>query len=515
MPRGNLRRTFDRGFVRPHSRANRLKMEANPYRPFKLGSRFRIRRELLRINPWWWVTHRRGIFRPKVGQDPLEARAVPKELVKGTLPERIVYRYCVEKLGMIQGVDMDFQCLAGHHRVLTADLKWVPIKDLCPGDVLLNFSENPIPPKNGVDTARTNRRYFERGVVLSNNPGLEECAKVYLSDGTEIIATLEHPWLIFGRRWMGSRTQNINPSSGVMWAQTQELEIGMKVPRYLPVWDENETKLAGYVQGFFDADGNICHKIKKGRENGIAVTIGQQSGPEFDQITSALTQLGYDFGDGVSFDPRGKAPMHRIAIRGGRAEVMKFLGELRPNKLFHQFEIDKLGRIDRIEELIITRIERIGLHPIYRLGVSNKTYFAEGLGMHNTSLEGGRLEFGGIVIDFTFRFLHIAIQVQGPTHNALARFRKDEEQRLILEQMGYSVIYLDMALIYDQPLFEDTMRAIFLRQGYARGGVHGNHEIDEGVNGQEDELERLSDHVLFLETLFSKVLTGMANEWQV
>jgi hypothetical protein len=241
MPRGNLRRSFDRGFVRPHSRANRLKMEANPYRPFKLGSRFRIRRELLRTNPWWWVTHRRGIFRPKVGQDPLEARAVPKELVKGTLPERIVYRYCVEKLGFIQGVDMDFQ----------------------------------------------------------------------------------------------------------------------------------------------------------------------------------------------------------------------------------------------------------------------------------TSLEGGRLEFGGIVIDFTFRFLHIAIQVQGPTHNALARFRKDEEQRLILEQMGYSVIYLDMALIYDQPLFEDTMRAIFLRQGYARGGVHGNHEIDEGVNGQADELERLSDHVLFLETLFSKVLTGMANEWQV
>jgi very-short-patch-repair endonuclease len=240
MPRGNLRRSFDRGFVRPHSRQERLKMAANPYRPFKLASRFRIRRQLLRPNPWWWVTHRRGVFRPKVGQDPLEARAVPKELIKGTLPERIVFRYLVEQLHMISGVDFDFQ----------------------------------------------------------------------------------------------------------------------------------------------------------------------------------------------------------------------------------------------------------------------------------TSLSGGRLEMGGVVVDFTFQFLHIAIQVQGPTHNALARFRKDEEQRLFLEQMGYSVIFLDMDLIYNQPVFEDTMRQIFLRQGYARGGVHGNHEVDEGVNGQDSELERLLGLAEHIEFLFQKALTGMANEWQ-
>jgi very-short-patch-repair endonuclease len=237
MPRGNLRRSFDRGFVRPHSRQERLKMAANPYRPFKLASRFRIRRQLLRPNPWWWVTHRRGVFRPKVGEDPLEARAVSKTLVKGTLPERIVFRYLVEKLDMISGVDFDFQ----------------------------------------------------------------------------------------------------------------------------------------------------------------------------------------------------------------------------------------------------------------------------------TSLSGGRLELGGVVVDFTFQFLHIALQVQGPTHNALARFRKDEEQRLFLEQMGYSVIFLDMDLIYNQPVFEDTMRQIFLRQGYARGGVYGHHEIDQGVNGQSAELDRLDQHLQFVEALFGQVLQRMAS----
>jgi very-short-patch-repair endonuclease len=236
MPRGNMRRSFDRGYVRPHSRQQRLKMEANPYRPFKLATRFRIRRELLRSNPWWWVTHRRGIFRPKVGEDPLEARAVPKTLVKGTLPERIVFRYLVERLGMISGVDFDFQ----------------------------------------------------------------------------------------------------------------------------------------------------------------------------------------------------------------------------------------------------------------------------------TSLSGGRLELGGVVVDYTFQFLKIALQVQGPTHNALARFRKDEEQRLFLEQMGYSVIFLDMALIYDQPRFEDTMRSIFIRQGYARGGVYGNHEIDQGVNGQSAEVDQLAAHLERVEALWMQVVQRMA-----
>lgn len=237
MPRGNIRRSFDRGYVKPHSRQQRIKMEANPYRPFKLATRFRVRRELLRANPWWWVTHRRGLFRPKVGEDPLEARAVSKSLVKGTLPERIVYRYCVERLGFIQGVTMDFQ----------------------------------------------------------------------------------------------------------------------------------------------------------------------------------------------------------------------------------------------------------------------------------SSLDGGRLELGGVVVDFTFMLEKIAMQVQGPTHNALARFRKDEEQRLILENMGYSVIFLDMHLIYDQPRFEDTMRQIFNRGGAAHGGVYGNHDIDMGVNGQQADLDRLAEHLLYVETLFAQVQAGMAS----
>jgi hypothetical protein len=510
MPRGNLRRTFDRGFVRPHSRTNRLKMEANPYRPFKLGSRFRIRRELLRSNPWWWVTHRRGIFRPKVGQDPLEARAVPKELVKGTLPERIVYRYCVEKLGMIQGVDMDFQsCLTKDHRVLTADLRWVPVQDLCPGDQLLNFSEH-----HGTDNDR-HMRTWESGVVLSNNPGQSEVYDVELSDGTVITATPEHPWLVNyneAKHYTGEHTP-------FTWMRTDKLRPGIVIPRFLKPWDANESYAAGWLAGFFDGEGSVIHgKCPAGGYN-LTLTCSQNAGPMFDRMIKLTELCGFEFS---TYDYRGKhnrsyddgkRQVIHMRIKGGRPEALRFLGTIRPSKM-DRIVPAKLGRLTKIDNVKVVAVRPAGVQTIYRLGVSNHTYFAEGFGMHN-SLEGGRLEMGGIVVDFTFRFLHIAIQVQGPTHNALARFRKDEEQRLILEQMGYSVIYLDMALIYDQPLFEDTMRQIFLRQGYARGGVHGNHEVDEGVNGQADELERLAGLLDHIEFLFQKALTGIANEWQV
>jgi hypothetical protein len=509
MPRGNLRRSFDRGFVRPHSRANRLKMEANPYRPFKLGSRFRIRRELLRSNPWWWVTHRRGIFRPKVGQDPLEARAVPKELVKGTLPERIVYRYCVEKLGMIQGVDMDFQsCVRSDHRVLTADLRWVRAGDLKVGDKLVSFDEEG------------KRRCFKVGTVIANRCDYADVSRVEFSDGSVVWATPEHPWLTYT-----DPRQSKRPIRGttLTWVHTDDLRPGLEVAKPFQTWDTIETWDSGYLAGFFDGEGSLVQTPQRAHHCGWSntLTAAQNKGETLNRFMQAVEKSGFRYSvhdyDGKykrSYDDLARKSVG-IQILGGVPEIARFLGSIRPPRLLGKLDINKFGGVGRGKRVTVVSVEhRIGRSEIARLGVDTHTYIAEGFCMHN-SLEGGRLEMGGIVVDFTFRFLHIAIQVQGPTHNALARFRKDEEQRLILEQMGYSVIYLDMALIYDQPLFEDTMRAIFLRQGYARGGVHGNHEIDEGVNGQADELERLSDHVLFLETLFSKVLTGMANEWQV
>jgi len=68
-----------------------------------------IKNEYVDSRAWWFTLHRRGVYRPKVGDDPLELRATPKSVLRGTLPERIVYKYLVDKMRMVAGIDFTFQ----------------------------------------------------------------------------------------------------------------------------------------------------------------------------------------------------------------------------------------------------------------------------------------------------------------------------------------------------------------------------------------------------------------------
>jgi len=90
-------------------RRTRIKIPQPLIRPVNIHQDNLIKKDLISKDPWWMIIHRRGIRRPKYGEDPLEARAVPKDQVKGTLPERIVYKYLTNVLKMVSGADFDFQ----------------------------------------------------------------------------------------------------------------------------------------------------------------------------------------------------------------------------------------------------------------------------------------------------------------------------------------------------------------------------------------------------------------------
>jgi len=78
-----------------------------------------------------------------------------------------------------------------------------------------------------------------------------------------------------------------------------------------------------------------------------------------------------------------------------------------------------------------------------------------------SSLQGGRIQFGGIVVDFLFFHLKLAIQVQGPTHTEYIRIKKDQEQMLALQEMGYDVVFIDENDIYDEAKFDQWLRKTF------------------------------------------------------
>lgn len=104
------RRGYYTTYRYPRKRVERRIVMPQPVkRPIRFQIRSIIRHKLIQPDPWWFTMHRRGPVRPKVGEDPLEARAVPKTVIRGTLPERILYRYLISVMAFVPGIDFDFQ----------------------------------------------------------------------------------------------------------------------------------------------------------------------------------------------------------------------------------------------------------------------------------------------------------------------------------------------------------------------------------------------------------------------
>jgi hypothetical protein len=87
----------------------RIVIPQTPERPFMIKGKDVVRWAQMRGESWWFTLHKRGIFRPKLGIDPLEARAISKDAVKGTLPERIMLKALIDLLRFRVDVDFDFQ----------------------------------------------------------------------------------------------------------------------------------------------------------------------------------------------------------------------------------------------------------------------------------------------------------------------------------------------------------------------------------------------------------------------
>lgn len=104
-----------KGEISSKSRHTRIKIPQPIRTRASVRGETALEREELRSKPDWMKIHVRGVYRPDYGWDPLEKRAVPRTQVLGTLPERIVYKWLVDKMHMQEGyyeyvtTDFDFQ----------------------------------------------------------------------------------------------------------------------------------------------------------------------------------------------------------------------------------------------------------------------------------------------------------------------------------------------------------------------------------------------------------------------
>lgn len=272
------------------------------------------------------------------------------------------------------GNDEISDCIAPETRVLTADLRWVPVADLEVGDHLVGFDEEP-PGNHG--------RFFRDAVVESADRVIRPCFELEFEDGTVVRSSAGHRWLTASTAQGELGCQR--------WVRTEDLRVGptrtSRVIKPLDVWDVDRSWEAGYLAGAFDGEGDLVQG-GGGRGPGNRIGFSQTENPMLPQVEACLKTLGYEYRH--SIDSRSKRlradgserkDMHRLAV-ATTPQMLRFLGSVRPVRLLPKMRIDQLGRI-KGRRVALVRAEYIGEREVVKLDTSARTYFAEGLASHN------------------------------------------------------------------------------------------------------------------------------------
>ena len=277
-------------------------------------------------------------------------------------------------------------CLTAGHRILTSDLRWVPVETLKKDDRLLAFEADP--------KVKGRKRRFKESVVLGNVPTNSFCYKLYLSDGTTIEATHDHPFLVRNQpyqwrtpemlyKWMYYSSGKRNKRDPVVF------------PRTLPVWEHKKDFITGYLAGFYDGEGS-CSQRKKKQRNGwpehiFSIDGYQNPGVVLEEVKEYLNLIGFSFGE---YKYNKESETKAIRILGGIPEKLRFLGMVRPFRFLESFDPNIIGTIHTKtkEDTYIEKIELVGYKEVWGLSTSTQTYISEGFLSHNTPYHVGSQE---------------------------------------------------------------------------------------------------------------------------
>jgi hypothetical protein len=274
-------------------------------------------------------------------------------------------------------------CLAPGTRVLTDDLRWVPIEDVLPGEGLVGFEEDR--------AAGAKTRRFRRSVVESSSIISLPCYELEFENGTVVTASEDHLWLVDpGRgpkRWLRTDQMRVRGPGG---------SYGTKAQIIAPVYEEDTGRDAGYLAAAFDGEGWIDNsQSKREARPGVPVRVtnklgfAQNDGVMWRKVTQALKARGFNY---RSWDKPGEYQrdgdtcLHLTV--GGREQVLRFLGSIRPHRLLSKFNPDHLGALES-KPCALVRKTFIGEHPVVAVATSTRTFIAEGFASHNCTAVGG------------------------------------------------------------------------------------------------------------------------------
>ncbi|MGL5935299.1 MAG: DNA polymerase [Cetobacterium sp.] len=271
-----------------------------------------------------------------------------------------------------QAINFPIQCHAVGTKILTEDLRWIPVEALNVGDTLLAFDEHRAPYQ---------RRKWKSSQVIAAYHDKAECYEVILESGHKFTVTKEHIHL----------TQNC--AGHQRWVTTDQLAISQNHSNLVKVCSMDlvpPNEELGYLAGAFDADGHLgrCATIRKGVS--FRLSFGQLHNSMLIRVEFLLTKYGFKYRKGVRapgiYKGRNQKEFFTLDILGGKPEVLRFLSLCRPPRLLAVFNrlIPDLGQLRSILCDRVISVTSIGMREIVRLGTSSSTYVAEGYATHNS-----------------------------------------------------------------------------------------------------------------------------------
>lgn len=261
-------------------------------------------------------------------------------------------------------------CLTPDHKVLTADLRYVPLGEVRAGDQLVSFDEE------APDDGKRSRR-FKTGTVEAVKLDEDEVFAVTLSTGKVFKVTADHLWLVrkggTGAAWL--RTDQMKPEGAHPNGKTH-------VPILLDEWEPGDSFAHGWLSGLYDGEGCLYARETTGGHS-MQLTVHQKRGHVFDRAVEWMSKV---FGIELLAHTAQKRDVAGLTIKGGRRGIARVLGTLRPVRLLAKFRPELLSRIHMKEFAHVVSIEPIGRQQIVRIAIDAKTMVVEGYGHHNCYL---------------------------------------------------------------------------------------------------------------------------------
>lgn len=246
-------------------------------------------------------------------------------------------------------------CVAPETKVLTADLEWVPVGEVLPGDELVGFEEFNAP---------NSRRRLKLAKAVSTKRLKKPGYRITFSDGRAINCSKDHGFL----------ARRFKSGGPFTWTHASELKVGCEVQCGAPVEQAVNERSAGYVSGLYDGEGYVDMS-----SDGMRSGISQRPGVVWDTYTAVMERHG--LGGFYAHQKNGDGVM---TSKHGGWETLRMLQLFRPQRLIDKRPFDGKCIPSGGPKVTVASIEDIGEIEVVSLQTSTHTFIAEGVCSHNS-----------------------------------------------------------------------------------------------------------------------------------